>query len=246
MIIIQNDNSAHTISGMTTHDWLFEQVPEEIEEEIPQEILNQETGEITTIMVKQLKTIMVEKPKALPEGVKFVVDEDSIIGKKILDANLIFDPVINNKGELIDIIQKKIEIPIEEIRKKKIDIINASCQAKIHSGIDIKTSDGTYHFNASDQDQTNMLAYRAEMMASISGLPSQVKREEGIWYKSDDVEATHRFWSFEDFQKITDEIFKYKVYELTYCDNLKQYIRSLSDPDKIKAISYGMDLSKGV
>jgi len=42
--------------------------------------------------------------KPLPDGVLFIVDEDTELGQKIISAGYFFEPVIDDNGDLIDII----------------------------------------------------------------------------------------------------------------------------------------------
>ena len=152
------------------------------------------------------------------------------------------DLVIDDE-ELVDVAPKEPPAPdVEPLRTAKLAEINTACEATIHAGIDVETSVGTKHFNASDQDQTNMLAYRAEIMAAVAGMESEVDLIQGVWYKTDGENEEHRYWSVGDFLKITKEIFKFKVEQLTYCDMLKHYVRSLGSADEISSVYYGMDL----
>lgn len=43
----------------------------------------------------------------MSDGIKFVINEDSELGQKILAANLFFDPVEDEDGKLFDIIAKE-------------------------------------------------------------------------------------------------------------------------------------------
>jgi len=46
--------------------------------------------------------------KILPEGVKYVLDENSVLGKKMLACNLRFD-IVEENGQLIDVTPKEMQ-----------------------------------------------------------------------------------------------------------------------------------------
>ena len=60
-----------------------------------------------------------EQTPSLPGGVRFVLDEDTELGQKIIGAGLLFEPVIEN-GSLVDIAPKERPVNLDEIKQAAI------------------------------------------------------------------------------------------------------------------------------
>ena len=97
MIVIEKDYSVYTISGMKAEEWLYDKVFKTIEPE--------EDSDESAIPRQIIELV----PKALPEGIKYVLDDDSELGKKIIEAGLLFEPIFDDTGELVDITPKEPE-----------------------------------------------------------------------------------------------------------------------------------------
>lgn len=209
MIVIQDTHSVHTISGIKAEEWLYDKKIS----------INEDNEQILELI-----------PKVLPEGVKFILDEDSELGKKIIAANFLFEPLITD-GKLIDIVPLK--IPIDELRQRKLNEITSACEQTIYAGVDAPTSKGVEHFALTLEDQKNMLAQTAVAETGKS-----------VLYHADGKPC--RLFEPDEFMAVSNTAFAYITYCTTLCNYYNTWIRRSDDIDEINAIVWGSPLPEGL
>ena len=131
---------------------------------------------------------------------------------------------------------------VDDLKDQVIREINKACEAAIYSGVDIPTSEGTKHFNLSDLDQANITG-----IIAASGSPALMRLagidpEQGIWYKADGPGETHHFWKTGDIMALAAALFRKKSEQMTYCEHIKNHIKTLTTADEINSVWYGMEL----
>lgn len=120
---------------------------------------------------------------------------------------------------------------VELVRENTIAQMSALCSAAITGGVDVALSDGkTYHFSLSLEDQLNLLSLQG-MIASGS---------EAVPYHADGEEC--RYYSAEDFKSISEAATFWKLYQESYFNSLRGYIRSMETMAELLAVSYGMSI----
>ena len=128
--------------------------------------------------------------------------------------------VTDENENLIDIIEY---YPIEELKENKKQEINQACSSLIYSGYDYNGE----HYDLSDEDQINMLAW-----SSVAQQGSSVP------YHSSGNPC--RTYTSEEFLGLVAAVTSFKTYNLTYCNLLKQQVDEMTDPEEIKAVVYGV------
>ncbi len=144
-----------------------------------------------------------------------------------------FDKIeVTSEQEAEDLVNPSIEKFIAD----KITEISNACEQTIFNGVDVTLSSGeTKHFSLKIEDQMN-----------LNGLVSQVslgniKAEDGVPYHADGEICT--MFSIADFTLIANTASAFKVAQTTYCNHLMSYVKSLTDIDKIKNVTYGQKLT---
>lgn len=128
--------------------------------------------------------------------------------------------VTDENENLIDIIEY---YSIEELKENKKQEINKACSSLIYSGYDYNGE----HYDLSDEDQINMLAW-----SSVAQQGSSVP------YHSSGNPC--RIYTSEEFLGLVAAITSFKTYNLTYCNLLKQQVDEMTDPEEVKAVTYGI------
>ena len=129
--------------------------------------------------------------------------------------------LVNDENEnLIDIIEY---YSIEELKENKKQEINQACSSMIYSGYDYNGE----HYDLSDEDQINMLAW-----SSVAQQGSSVP------YHSSGNPC--RIYTSEEFLGLVAAITSFKTYNLTYCNLLKQQVDEMTDSEEIKTVTYGI------
>lgn len=121
---------------------------------------------------------------------------------------------------------------LEEAREIKIRSLSIACKNKITKGFSILLSDGEkHHFKLTVEDQLNLMS-----------LENQLKSEQNsfIYHSTNNL---CRMFSRADVEKIVKTFRLFTVYHTTYFNTAKHYIKSLTDIEKIKSFSYGLDVS---
>ena len=127
--------------------------------------------------------------------------------------------VTDENENLIDIIEY---YSIEELKENKKQKINQACSSLIYSGYDYNGE----HYDLSDEDQINMLAWSS---VAQQGSP--------IPYHSSGNPC--RMYTSEEFLGLVAAITSFKTYNLTYCNLLKQQVDEMTDSEEVKAVTYG-------
>ena len=127
--------------------------------------------------------------------------------------------VTDENENLIDIIEY---YSIEELKENKKQEINQSCSSLIYSGYDYNGE----HYDLSDEDQINMLAW-----SSVAQQGSSVP------YHSSGNPC--RIYTSEEFLSLVAAITSFKTYNLTYCNLLKQQVDEMTNSEEVKAVTYG-------
>ncbi len=118
------------------------------------------------------------------------------------------------------------------IRDAKLQEISKACNAVIVSGMDITLGEETVHFNLSIEDQTNIANLFRVVELGGTAFP----------YQSDG--GVCRIYTAAEIAQIYIAAQTLITTQTTYHNELKSYVLSLKDTDKIAAVTYGMTLPK--
>ena len=118
------------------------------------------------------------------------------------------------------------------IRDAKLQEISKACNAVIVSGMDITLGEETVHFNLSIEDQTNIANLFRVVELGGTAFP----------YQSDG--GVCRIYTATEIAQIYIAAQTLITTQTTYHNELKSYVLSLKDTDKIAAVTYGMTLPK--
>ena len=154
------------------------------------------------------------------EDAKYWIEDDSEIANFIINSNGHFK--ITESDETGKILSIEEYYPIEELKENKKQEINQACSSLIYSGYDYNGE----HYDLSDEDQINMLAW-----SSIAQQGSPVP------YHSSGNPC--RIYTSVEFLDLVAAITSFKTYNLTYCNLLKQQVDEMTNSEEIKTVTYG-------
>lgn len=118
---------------------------------------------------------------------------------------------------------------VELVRENTITQMSAACNATITGGVDVTLSDGkTYHFSLGLEDQLNLLSLQGMISAGAEAVP----------YHADGEEC--RYYSAADFNAIAQAATAWKLYQESYFNSLRGYIRSMETMAELLTVTYGM------
>ena len=120
----------------------------------------------------------------------------------------------------------------EVVRNAKIAEISATCNAVIVAGIDIQLGEETEHFNLSIEDQNNIANLFRVVELGGTQFP----------YQADGGKC--RIYTAQEIAQIYIAAQTTITTQTTYHNALKAYVQSLTDVEKISAVTYGMNLPK--
>ena len=154
------------------------------------------------------------------EDAKYWIEDDSEIANFIINSNGHFK--ITESDETGKILSIEEYYSIEELKANKKQEINQACSSLIYSGYDYNGE----HYDLSDEDQINMLAW-----SSIAQQGNPVP------YHSSGNPC--RIYTSEEFLSLVAAITSFKTYNLTYCNLLKQQVDEMTNSEEIKTVTYG-------
>ena len=154
------------------------------------------------------------------ENAKYWIEDDSEIADFIINSNGHFK--VTESDETGKILSVEEYYPIEELKENKKQEINQACASLIYSGYDYNNE----HYDLSDEDQINMLAWS-----------SVAQQGNSVPYHSSGNPC--RVYSDKEFLALVSAITAFKTYNLTYCNLLKQQVDEMADVADIKNVKYG-------
>lgn len=121
--------------------------------------------------------------------------------------------------------------PIDSEKEKKLAEISEICQAKINEGADVELTTGTKHFTYTLADQANV----SEMFTALAGGATEFP------YHADGESC--EIYNAQDIITIYSTLSMLKTSQITYQNQLKQYVKSLESIEEVRAIVYGQELT---
>lgn len=119
---------------------------------------------------------------------------------------------------------------LADIKATKLKEVSEKCEETIYAGVDVKMSDGTYHFSLTEKDQLNIFGLQAKISAGQTALE----------YHADGQPC--KYYSIEDIQKLITAAMTLVSYNTTYCNSLNMWIKAETDSRVIEGIYYGIDI----
>lgn len=120
--------------------------------------------------------------------------------------------------------------PIDSEKEKKLAEISEICQAKINEGADVELTTGTKHFTYTLADQANV----SEMFTALAGGATEFP------YHADGEAC--EIYNAQDIITIYSTLSMLKTSQITYQNQLKQYVKNLELVEDVQAIIYGQEL----
>lgn len=130
-------------------------------------------------------------------------------------------------------VEKVIITPnINDVKNTKNIELSNICNQLIYDGMDITLSDSSAkHFTYTLQDQANISEMFTAVMAGATQYP----------YHADDEGC--EIYSAQDIITIYSTLSGMKTAQITYQNQLKQYVKSLESVEDIQAVTYGQELT---
>ena len=124
-----------------------------------------------------------------------------------------------------------IESNLDRTRRRKLRSIRKRCGEVIVAGVDVTFSNGdTEHFNLSVEDQSNIANLFRVVELGGTEFP----------YQADG--GSCRVYTKDEIVQIYIAAQSYITTQTTYHNALKEFVQTLDDEAKIKAVEYGMEL----
>lgn len=118
------------------------------------------------------------------------------------------------------------------ILSAKLAEISAACNAAIVAGVDVQLGEETEHFNLSIEDQSNIANLFRVVELGGTEFP----------YQADGGKC--RIYTAQEIAQIYIAAQTAITSQTTYHNALKAYVQSLTNVEKISAVTYGMNLPK--
>lgn len=121
---------------------------------------------------------------------------------------------------------------LETVRAAKIAEMSAACNAAINAGTTVQMPDGTQEaFTYSTADQANVSEMFMACLMGAESYPYHANDEPCQSYTAAEIMAIYGTLSM------------YKTGQLTYHNQLKQYIGTLETVQEVQAVTYGQELT---
>lgn len=122
--------------------------------------------------------------------------------------------------------------PIVQAKSEKCAELSNLCESSINAGTSVKLPDGTEKdFSYSTVDQANVSEMFLACMMGAESYPYHANGEGCMTYTAAEIISIYGTLSL------------YKTIQITYQNQLKQYVNSLETVDDVNAVQYGQELS---
>ena len=120
----------------------------------------------------------------------------------------------------------------EEIKNQKVDELSYACNQAITNGAAIKLSDGSEkHFTYSIEDQANISEMFNAVLLGATSYPYHANSDDCMMYSSEDIVSIYSTLS------------ALKTSQTTYFNQLRKYVKTLTDISKVNSVKYGQELT---
>lgn len=133
-------------------------------------------------------------------------------------------------ADVVEIVGEKNATDV--ILSAKLAEISAACNAAIVAGVDVQLGEETEHFNLSIEDQSNIANLFRVVELGGTEFP----------YQADGGKC--RIYTAQEIAQIYIAAQTAITSQTTYHNALKAYVQSLTNVEKISAVTYGMNLPK--
>ena len=122
--------------------------------------------------------------------------------------------------------------PIVQAKSEKCAELSNLCESAINAGTSVRLPDGTEKdFSYSTVDQANVSEMFLACMMGAESYPYHANGEGCMTYTAAEIISIYGTLSM------------YKTIQITYQNQLKQYVNSLETVDDVNAVQYGQELS---
>lgn len=122
--------------------------------------------------------------------------------------------------------------PVIQVKEAKLNELSDICNSMIDTGANVQLSDNsTKHFTYTLADQANVSEMFTAVMAGATEYPYHADGESCMMYSAGDIIAIYSTLS------------SMKTAQITYQNQLKQYVRTLETVEDIEAVTYGQELT---
>lgn len=155
-----------------------------------------------------------------------LIEKGELTAEELKDINLIY--FYNYRRAIISI---ETDLSLDIVKDLCSTYLNVMCNYFIERGTNVTLSDDrTYHFSLTLEDQQNLT--NAFNIATF--------RNSSVPYHADGEEC--RIFSQEDIKMIYETCIMYITQQTTYCNMLKQYIKSCTSKEDVIEAYYSMEL----
>lgn len=122
--------------------------------------------------------------------------------------------------------------PVIQAKEAKLNELSDICNSMIDTGLDVQLSNNsTKHFTYTLADQANVSEMFTAVMAGATEYPYHADGESCMMYSAGDIITIYSTLS------------SMKTGQITYQNQLKQYVKTLNTVEDIEAVTYGQELT---
>lgn len=116
--------------------------------------------------------------------------------------------------------------PMDILRSSKEAELSAACKAAIEAGMDVETTQGTEHFDLTEEDQINLTTALGKVDAGATAHPYHSKR------------SLCRMFTADEIRTVSAAAVSHVLYHQTLCNHLLTWARRAETEDELNGITY--------
>lgn len=118
---------------------------------------------------------------------------------------------------------------LHEIKADKEAELSAACKTAIETGMDAETTQGTEHFDLTQEDQINLATALGKVDAGATAHPYHSKRSLCRMFTADEIRA------------VSTAAVAHALYHQTLCNHLLTWVRRAETVEELEGITYSAE-----
>ena len=118
---------------------------------------------------------------------------------------------------------------LSEIKAEKEAELSAACKTAIEAGMDVETTQGTEHFDLTQEDQINLTTALGKVDAGATAHPYHSKRSLCRMFTADEIRA------------VSAAAVAHALYNQTLCNHLLTWARRAETAEELEGITYSAE-----
>ena len=133
--------------------------------------------------------------------------------------------------------------PVASLDAVKVDKkreLRAARDAVLNEGLTVATSMGDKHIRLNQEEREVIKAYKDEITTAMSGLPSSVDLNQGVFFHAEG--EPHTWWTVDDFLQVAFVSMQFATIQYARLSTLELMVNAAQTVEEVQAVTFDMEI----